>query len=91
MFEDIRLKIQDLIARYESERVRADALESELESRKSELESCHEQIIELQDQIEILRLKGAFGAGDSGTATSSKEIIDDLIREIDKCISLLSS
>ncbi len=88
MIEKIKHEATRLIALYESEKERADGLARELESKEEEVRTCRKQILELQDQIEILRLKGAFGDG-GDSSTSSKEMIDNLIREIDKCISLL--
>lgn len=90
MIEDIKREISRLIALYEAERARAEALANELEGSRDEVKACRKQITELQDQIEILRLKGAFGDA-GGSHGSSREMVDELIREIDKCISLLGS
>ncbi len=87
--EDIRQEIRKLIALYESERARADRLAGELEERNKEARRFQEQIIELQDQIDVLRLKGALGDDGVDPSSSKKEMIDSLVREIDKCISLL--
>jgi len=88
MFEDIRQNIKQLIALYETERERNSKLVKENEDLKEKISADRKQIDELESQIKILQLKGAFDGG-SGKATASKETIDNLIKEIDRCISLL--
>ena len=87
MLEDIRSNFTRLVALYESEKERADALASRLAESVAEVESCRMQITELNAQIDNLRLMSAFsGSGDNQLA---KERITKLIREIDNCIKLL--
>ena len=87
MLEDIRSNFTRLIALYESEKERADALASRLAESTAEVENCRMQITELNAQIDNLRLMSAFsGSGDNQLA---KERITKLIREIDNCIKLL--
>ena len=65
-----------------------EALAAELEKERAANDACRKQIDDLKDQVSTLELKGAFmSGGDSSSA--SREKIDKLIREIDKCISLL--
>ena len=52
-------------------------------------ESCRKQIGDLEQQVNNLQLSEAFGA--AGDRTAAKEKIDKLIKEIDKCISLLEN
>ena len=47
-----------------------------------------EQITGLEEQIETLKLSQAFVSG-GNSPSASKEKIDKMIREIDRCISLL--
>ncbi|MBR5042203.1 MAG: hypothetical protein IKX67_03110 [Bacteroidales bacterium] len=87
MLEDIKTNIEKLISLYETEKQRADALQEELESSRAELAACKEKAIDLDAQIDNLKLQYAFsGAGDPALA---KERISKLIREIDHCIKLL--
>ena len=87
MLEDIRSNITRLIALYESEKQRADALASRLTESAAEVENCRMQIAELNAQIDNLRLMSAFSGG--GDNQLAKERITKLIREIDNCIKLL--
>ena len=86
MLDAIRQKITQLIAAYESEKAECTRLRAELERSTAQNEAYRKQIIELERQIDNQRLAGAFL---NGNTTESKKKIDKLIREIDKCISLM--
>ena len=88
MLSQIKAYFEKLIALYEAQRERADTLENELAEARASIETYVKQIDDLRSQVSTLELKGAFiTGGDSSSA--SKQKLDRLIREIDKCISLL--
>ena len=88
MLEDIKKNIERLIALYEAEKVENGKLRARLSEREAALAACKEQITGLEGQIETLKLSQDFIA--SGNSTSAaKEKIDRMIKEIDRCISLL--
>ena len=89
MLEDVRKQIERLIARYEAEKAENERLREELHASKEAGDACRRQILELESQIETLKLTEAFTAG--GDHRAAKEKMDQLIREIDKCISYLES
>jgi len=86
MLDSIKQKITQLIAAYESEKAECERLRAELESAGAQNKAYKEQIIELERQIDNHNLAGAFMNGDNA---ESKKKIDRLIKEIDKCISLM--
>ena len=86
MLDAVRQKITQLIAAYETEKAERMKLQAELERKVSENETYKKQIIELERKIDNQRLAGAFLNGDNA---ESKKKIDRLIKEIDKCISLM--
>ncbi|MBQ8071242.1 MAG: hypothetical protein IJ202_10375 [Bacteroidales bacterium] len=88
MLEGIKKSIERLIARYESERSERIALEEEVKRLQALNEVYGKRITELERQVENLKLTEAF-TGSSPDKSAAKEKIDKLIREIDKCISLL--
>lgn len=88
MLEDIKANIEKLIALYEGEKAERTRLASELEQSKTQHDACRKQIAELEQQIDDLHLAEAFRTS-SGNGSGAKEKIEKLIREIDKCISLL--
>ena len=90
MLEELKKHIQKLIALYEgalAENVRLKALLDESNAAK---ESCRKRITELEEQIDNLKLTAAFSTG-GGDNSAAKEKIDRIIREIDKCISIIES
>ena len=86
MFDAVRQKIAQLMAAYESEKAECERLRAALEQSTSQNEAYQKQIIELERQIDNQKLAGAFLNGDN---TESKKKIDKLIKEIDKCITLI--
>ena len=88
MLEEIRKNFEQLIALYEAEKAQNRKLRDELDSCRAAMDSYKEQITGLEEQIETLHLSQAFSAGGNSTS-ASKEKIDRMIREIDRCISLL--
>ena len=89
MLEDIRKHIEKLIALYEAEKAENERLREELRACKETGEADRRQIMDLESSIETLKLTEAFTAG--GDHRAAKEKMDQLIREIDKCISYLES
>ncbi len=87
MLETVKEKIKRLIAAYESEKAARQRLESELEQSQKQNESYRKQIIELERQIDNLKLTEAFKAG--GNNPEAKKKIDSLMKEIDRCIALM--
>ncbi|MBR3440642.1 MAG: hypothetical protein IKH00_03140 [Bacteroidales bacterium] len=89
MLESLRKDIEKLISLYEAEKAERVKLQSLLAESRAENETCRKQIGDLEQQVNNLQLSQAFGAaGDPGAA---KEKIERLIKEIDKCISLLEN
>ncbi len=87
MLEGLRQDILALISMYEKTRKERDELASELRKSRETVEEYRKQIIELDREIDNLRLRSAFLAA-SGDEEAKKKI-DRLIREIDKCISIM--
>ena len=88
MLEGIKNNIEKLIALYENEKSRRETLEKELAQSGADNESCLRRIEDLEHQVDNLRLTEAFMAP-AGSDSGAKEKIDRLIKEIDKCISLM--
>ena len=87
MLEEVKQKITQLIAAYESEKMECERLRCELGALTEQNEAYRKQIIELERQIDNQKLAGAFRT--DGDSAESKKKIDKLIKEIDKCISLM--
>ena len=89
MISDLRSKIERLISLYEREKQRGDELASQLEASRAEIADKKQQITELNSQIDHYKLAGAFTGSEDVQA--SKERLNKLIRDIDKCIKLLAN
>ena len=87
MLEEVRKQFEKLIARYEAEKVENERLREELLASKETGEALRRQVLELESTIETLKLTEAFTAG--GDHRAAKEKLDQLRKEIDKCISWL--
>ena len=88
MLETVKQKIQQLIAAYEAEKMERVKLQTALEQIKAQNEAYRKQITELERQIDNLKLAEAFKA-DGGGSPEAKKKIDSLIKEIDRCITIL--
>ena len=88
MLETLKEGIQQLIAAYETEKAERQRLQSALTQSQAKEEAYRQQIIELERQIDNLKLTEAFKAS-SGNSPEARKKIDGMIREIDMCISLM--
>ena len=70
MLDTIKQSIRQLIAAYEKERMERIRLQAELEESRTQNEACRKQIIELERQIDNLKLTEAFKASTSGSTRS---------------------
>ena len=88
MLDELKANFESLVALYEKEKGKNEALSVRLSESEAACESYKKQISELEKKVESLNLTEAFmSQGDSSAA--AKEKIEKLIKEIDKCISLL--
>ena len=88
MTDKLKDRIQQLIAKYETEKAERIRLQSELAKSESHNAEYTKQITELERAIDNLKLADAFKAGNADN-TEARKKIDRLIKEIDKCITLL--
>lgn len=89
-------KIERLISRYENLMARNRELEEALERKDAEMEACrgkldnsNNKIKELEQRIDKLQVAGAFAAS-AADVREAKQNISRLVREIDRCITLLN-
>jgi len=90
MLEEIKGNIEKLIAEYESAKVESNALKAEISRCTEQIEDYRKQISELEKKIDNLKLGGAF-IGNAVNGNEAKAKIDKMIKEIDRCISLLEA
>ena len=88
MLDTVKQKIKQLIAAYEAEKMERTRLQAALAQAQAQNETYRKQITELERQIDNLKLAEAFKAGGAGSPEAKKKI-NSLMKEIDRCISLL--
>ena len=88
MIDKLRQRIQELMSVYETEKQERKRLESELDKATTQNKAYKEQITELERTIDNLKLADAFKSGNADN-TEARKKIDRLIKEIDKCITLM--
>jgi phage shock protein A len=88
MLEKVRQNIRKLIAAYEAEKMERTRLQSALDQVLAQNEAYRKQITELERQIDNLKLAEAFKADGTGSPEAKKKI-NSLLKEIDRCITLL--
>ena len=79
MIDQLKNRIQQLIAIYETERAERIRLQAELEKSIAANEAYEKQITELERTIDNLKLADAFKAG-NGDNTEARKKIDKLIK-----------
>ena len=88
MLANIKQKIEQLIAAYEKEKMERIRLQEALHQSQKQNEAYKLQITELEREIDNLKLTKAFMADGTDNAQAIKKI-DRLMKEIEKCISLM--
>ncbi len=88
MLEQLQEKFVRLVALYERKDEECTKLQEKLRECEDRISSDRQLIVELQEQIDNLKLAGAFGVS-SSSSSEAKDRIEGLITGIDRCISLL--
>jgi chromosome segregation ATPase len=81
-------KIDELVNNFNSLKAENINLKTRNEALGSELRNREEEMKELEKKYERIKLSGAL-LGDEENASEAKRKINELVREIDKCIALL--
>ena len=82
-------KLDELLNRYNNLRSELGNLRTINEELKVDLHERDKRIKELELKYERVKLSGAL-LGEGENATEAKRKINDLVREIDRCVALLN-
>lgn len=85
---ELNFKIDKLIKRYISSLEQNKSLESKIQELQSELENVKREKQDLNEKLKTTRVANAISSGDG--SYEAKMRINQLVREIDKCIALLN-
>ena len=85
----LKARIEQIISKYEVALSENIALKEQLQKTTEELETKNDTIKELEQKVEQIQLADAFVAS-SDDVKEAKKRIGKIVREIDKCISMLN-
>ncbi len=86
---ELDYKIEKLIKLYISSLERNKDLESKIETLQSELKEVTKEKQDLIEKLKTARVANAISGGSEGAEARMR--INQLVREIDKCIALLNN
>jgi|SRR5574344_1280821 uncharacterized protein YoxC len=96
VIDKLKKHIELLISKYESALSdktqllhQKEVVENELKKNKEKIEISNNKIKELEEKVEKIELAKAFAAS-STDVKEAKHKISKIVKEIDKCISLLN-
>ena len=82
------LKLRKLMSEYQSLQEQNAELKAELERKHTDLMHAHQDILELRKNYDHLRIARNLGVSQEDR-NESKQRINKMVREIDKCLALL--
>ncbi|HLP75007.1 MAG TPA: hypothetical protein VK155_19040 [Bacteroidales bacterium] len=82
-------KLDEILARYSGLKTEIQDLKHANEELKAMLQEREEKLKELEIKYEKVKLTGAL-LGEGENAGEAKRKLNDLVREIDKCVALLN-
>lgn len=86
----IEAQTERIISQYENLEAEYAALSEEREQLRIKVREQEEQLRELKAEVQRLRLAESLAGGDTTDKTKSRARINLLLREVDKCIALLT-
>ena len=91
-YEELKLlnrRIDELIINYNNLKTEYENLKSGNEALKEALQERETEMKELEKKYDRVKLTGAI-LGDGENAKEAKKKLNELVREIDRCIALLN-
>lgn len=89
VINELNFKIDKLIKLYISSLEQNKSLESKIQELQSELENMKKEKQDLNDKLKTTKVASAISGGEG--SYEAKMRINQLVREIDKCIALLNN
>ena len=90
VISSLEKKVKELVKRYAELKRRNTAMETELAELRKTVDSQKEAIKNLEDKNKIIKLAKSLADSNPDTA-AMKYKINELVREIDKCIAQMNS
>jgi chromosome segregation ATPase len=90
LVDSLQSKVERLIIQHKRAKEDIDQLKEENEFLQNKFSESKSKIVDLEERNKVLKLAKSL-SGDSGKATDVKLKINELVREIDKCIALVNN
>ncbi|MDL2251591.1 hypothetical protein LJC12_01940 [Odoribacter sp. OttesenSCG-928-J03] len=90
VLNELKFKVERLIKLYTSSQERNSAQEVKINELLAEMEELKRENKSLSEELKTARIANAISGGDDGSY-QAKMRINQLVREIDKCIALLNN
>lgn len=90
LLEQVESKVDKLAGRLERQSSETQVLREERDKLAEELKKSEGRIAELEKEKEVLTVARAINDGDGDNSKVVRGKINELVREIDKCIALLN-
>ncbi|MCL2414540.1 MAG: hypothetical protein FWC94_04725 [Bacteroidales bacterium] len=84
----IEQKIHRLLRNQAELTLRSSTLETKCNDLEQIIHHQKQKILELENKINVLKISGGFSSGKD--STKAKLAINELVRDIDKCVELLN-
>ena len=88
--EEIKQKFNHILKNNNDLAQLNSSLKDELSELKNSLASKESQLIELKEKYKILKMSKKLDGGEIGESKELKLKINEMVKEIDKCIALLN-
>jgi chromosome segregation ATPase len=89
VLDSLNSKFEQLVSLYEKTRVECDTMQQDCKELMERGREQEEKLTKLEEKNKSLLMTHAFAAA-NGSAEEAKEKISKIVREIDKCITLLT-
>jgi chromosome segregation ATPase len=89
LIDAFETKLRKLISEYKSLQDQNLALKGELNRKHTDLMLAHQEVLELRKNYDHLRIARDLGNNETNR-NESKQRITKMVREIDKCLTLLN-
>ena len=89
LISEFELRLKKLISEYYVLHKENDTLKAELGRKQEDLMTAHKDILDLRNDYKILQTTMGLG-GSEDERKNSRQHLDKIVREIDKCLMLLN-
>ena len=89
LIDAFEFKLRKLMSEYRSLQDQNAELKAELNRKHTDLMMAHQEVLELRKNYDHLRIARNLGVTDEDR-NESKQRINKMVREIDKCLTLLN-